>query len=294
MTGAQTGEGTRDHTIVVGVDHTESAQDAVVWAAHEAQRRRAALTLVLAFERPIFAALSDGADLVDPRVRAAGLLTESSELAQQVAPNLRIRTRLLDGWPIAVLSKESAGADMLVVGSHGAGQLSVAVLGSTARALSTTGTAPLVVIRGTVPESLPEEADTLPVFVGIDGSRQSRRAAELAAEESSVAAASLIVVHVDTGAGTDGDAMTMVKALVAAYPECDLSYRRLHRPVVDALVDCSTAAHMLVVGSRGRGGIAGLFGGSVSQALMRQVQCPLAVVPPTMSPTARRGSGDET
>jgi nucleotide-binding universal stress UspA family protein len=47
-----------------------------------------------------------------------------------------------------------------------------------------------------------------------------------------------------------------------------------------ALIDASTDADLLVVGSRGLGGFRGLLVGSVSQQCVAHAPCPVVVVPP--------------
>jgi nucleotide-binding universal stress UspA family protein len=50
-------------------------------------------------------------------------------------------------------------------------------------------------------------------------------------------------------------------------------------PAAEALITASTGADMLVVGSRGHGGFAGLLLGSVSQDCARHARCPVVIVP---------------
>ena len=278
------------HTVVVGVDESESTADAVVWAAREAARRHAELRLVLAFTPGRFPARTDDGD---GRAEAQATLDAARALALEVAPGVRLSTLLVDGLPVPVLAEQGHRSDLLVIGSHGASGLSVAVLGSTARELAAGGPGPVIVVSGPDPESLPE-AGVLPVVVGVDGSEQSRRAAHFAAEEARLTHVPLVVAHVDTDPATDKSAALVFESLLTSYPGEPLEYRRLVGSPADALVDCSSEARLLVVGSRGKGGLVGLFGGSVSQILMRRAQCPVAVVPPTMRARAwaERGGHD--
>lgn len=65
--------------------------------------------------------------------------------------------------------------------------------------------------------------------------------------------------------------------------EVDLHLTALHGNTIPTLLKVSEVAAHLVVGSRGRGGFAGLLLGSTSDQLIRHASCPVTVV--------RRGSG---
>ena len=62
------------------------------------------------------------------------------------------------------------------------------------------------------------------------------------------------------------------------HPEVHVVERVVRGHAAEALVVASAGARMLVVGSRGRGAMAGLVLGSVSQAAIYHAQCPVLVV----------------
>jgi nucleotide-binding universal stress UspA family protein len=137
------------------------------------------------------------------------------------------------------------------------------------------------------------------IVVGIDGSDESRRALHWALNEARLREAKLLVVHSWTYQFTAGPGY-----LPGADPEVRASIEREAEQVIDdalasvgtvgveierrtdegqpsaTLVEAAEGAELLVVGSRGRGGFAGLLLGSVSQQCAHHAPCPVVIVPP--------------
>ena len=146
------------------------------------------------------------------------------------------------------------------------------------------------------------------VVVGVDGSDASRRALHFAIDEARCRHARLRVVvayelpvspvfipyggpHILAERAYD-DATRMAERLVAESPGVnEVDVRIDARPGAPAtvLLQRSTDADLLVVGSRGLGGFRGLLLGSVSQQCVQHATCPVTVVPggqPERSPAA--------
>jgi nucleotide-binding universal stress UspA family protein len=62
------------------------------------------------------------------------------------------------------------------------------------------------------------------------------------------------------------------------YPEVPVQSRVVRGRAARALVEASARAQLVVVGSRGRSGLAGILLGSVSRAVLLHAHCPVAVV----------------
>jgi nucleotide-binding universal stress UspA family protein len=136
------------------------------------------------------------------------------------------------------------------------------------------------------------------IVVGIDGSEASDRALWWAAEESRLRGLPLLVVTCWTfpalvapvpfqpPINADvlmGEAQAVSKATVERVLGRDADTLDWESVVVEGppslrLVELSRTAAMVVVGSRGRGGFAGLLLGSVSQHLAEHAACPVAVL----------------
>jgi nucleotide-binding universal stress UspA family protein len=138
------------------------------------------------------------------------------------------------------------------------------------------------------------------IVVGIDGSHRSRAALEWAIDEANRCSGEIDAVLV-YGSGlawidVGGDAEAMIVARSAQRAKETLhgaleattippdGAPKINPIVVEgepahALVDIAKQADLLVVGTRGRGGFAGLLLGSVSQRCAERSPCPVVVVP---------------
>ena len=147
------------------------------------------------------------------------------------------------------------------------------------------------------------------IVVGIDGSDTAAHALDWAVAEAAVRDATLEVVHAwsmpyayaPMGVGTmpiDAAAYEREgKELLA--DEVDRALARaaerppeVHRTLVEGpaaatLLHLAAGADLLVVGTRGRGGVTEMVLGSVSRQCTHHAPCPVVVVPPAVRPNRR-------
>lgn len=155
---------------------------------------------------------------------------------------------------------------------------------------------------------MPHGLQPAPVVLGTDGSASSRGAVRFAAEEAARRGAPLRVVTAtpwpdlrerpgreaepaDRRALTDAEAILAdaVEAARAVLPADAITTATLLGWPAAALVEESKGAGILVLGSRGHGGLTGLVLGSVATEVAAEAHCPVAIVRdpgPAASPAA--------
>lgn len=290
----------RKNVVAVGVDGSDSAATAALWGAAWAHRHGASLRLVHAFLIHADNALGGvhaGAVLFDS-ARAAGekLLTELQAEIRQRFPQLAVEVSLRSAPPGQVLTDVTAEAALTVLGAGHRGRVGELLLGSVATHAAEHGHGPVVVLR----ENAAATPVGGPVVVGVDAARPSAPALDFAFETAAQQGVPVVAVSVwddarlrgflhavplvpDEHAVADQQRQDLVQALepwTTAHPDVVVRPLAVTGHPDSALVAVAEKADasMLVVGSRGLGGLSGLLLDSVSRSVLHQAERPVAVV----------------
>jgi nucleotide-binding universal stress UspA family protein len=303
--------------IVVGVDGSDHGRCALIWAAREAQRRRRPLHVVTAYSVPIFAAsgLDGGYSTIDDTVIQDGAKAVLKEALDSIEgfDDVEITSSVESGDAAGVLLQFSEAAELLVFGTRGRGGFVGRLLGSVSSALPAHAKCPTVTVPLRFAERLGEpvgdkrlqaeearearKAVENIVAVGVDGSEQARVAVLVAAEEAMLLGVPLrVICAVPQFSGSLAwvpapvdreqlfrDIRVQLKAgtawLQSHFPDLEVQTSLVDGAPVDVLVDASRAVSLLVLGTRGHGGFAGMLLGSTTDGVLHHAKGPIMVVP---------------
>ncbi len=208
--------------------------------------------------------------------------------ALEAHPGLRIAGATEVTSQSQALTDAGDTAALVVLGSRGYGRVVGALLGSVTFTVAARARCPVIVVK--------ENAVDLPVgpehrvVVGTDGSAEAAAAVGFAADRAAAASAAWksSPVPADTKVEDvdERELRATAKRIVEAaadrlretHPELTVTTRVEDCPEELTLVDASSDAGLVVVGTRGRGAFEGMLLGSVSHAVIHGAGCAVAVV----------------
>ena len=302
--------------VVVGTDGSPESWRAIHAAAWEATARRVPLVVVHGYPADPYswygwAPLYVG-PAFDPRESASAMVEETANEIRAAYPELTVMTDVRVGTGSHALISASPDAALVVVGSRGHGGFAGLSIGSVAAQTAAHAASPVLVVRpiedpasGTAEpvDAAPAATRDRPVLVGVDGSPISEAAIEFACEEARLRGVPVLAIYVwwqipthtfgpdQPGrfglqqASEEADRLLaeMMAPWMTKYPDVHVELRTVQgfNPSQE-LIEASREAGLVVVGSRGRGGFAGLLLGSVGRDLTGHAHCPVAVVHPAI------------
>jgi nucleotide-binding universal stress UspA family protein len=133
--------------IVVGVDGSEPAREALRWAVDEARRRNATVEAVYAWHQPFAAGYAEMGELdIEGFAKEAQQILDAAVDAVDATGIAPVERKLVPGNPGSALVTEAKGAALLVVGSRGRGGFTGLLLGSVSQQVAHHAPCPLVII----------------------------------------------------------------------------------------------------------------------------------------------------
>lgn len=138
--------------IVVGVDGSEHAKEALRWALREAALRKSGVLALYGWTMPAPPGRIGyyAAPLQDPQPYQEGAETMLDSIVDEVAGDagdVVIERSAVQGSPAEELVRASEGAELLVVGSRGLGGFSSLLLGSVSQQCAHHAHCPVVIVR---------------------------------------------------------------------------------------------------------------------------------------------------
>ena len=284
--------------ILVATDGSEHAQQAVRLVAGMEWPADTTFRVVTAVSDEVIGFGVAPGDLTENEMQGALAGPVARALEVLGAQTVLVEGAALRGPSAAAILADAASwaADLIVVGHRGQGPLRALLLGSVAAAIVEHSTVPVLVARG---EALG------PIVLGDDGSAAARSARRVIALWPAlrklpvrVVSTTQVVAHLGSGV-----ALTMRHAAAVAYADEVSHALAAHEAIAEeaayelralglaASASASTGdpatsivaaaegtrAGLIVVGSRGRGGVAALLG-SVARAVVLRATCSVLVV----------------
>lgn len=285
--------------IVVGIDGSTYADAAVNVAADEAALRGCPLHIyyALAPRYMRYDIAGTGAGVAETiKNESKRILEAEKERVLERHPRLEIETFFVEEHPVDVLVEASEEAQLLVVGVRGLGAIRRFFVGSVSRAVSQESLCPVMLVRpGT-------ENKNGPVIAGLGPDDGAADILEYAFKLAELRKAKLVAIHGRQHAGAnfydielsayrelvtkrmsavDAKLKKLYNEAAAKHPDVDATFRSSPAHAIDALLNASEEASILVVGRCSSSKRNKNILGSVAEGVLSEAKRAV-VVPPAM------------
>ncbi|TXN28967.1 universal stress protein [Lacisediminihabitans profunda] len=278
-----------ERTILAGIDGSSPSRSALTWTMRRAAATGAGVLLVHVVddEWGMIGTLA----LEEIHRSARELVEAESEFARSLEPTVPVTSEVLRGDPMVELASASARSELVVVGTHKTGFLHGRAFGSRSLQLAASAQAPVAII----PES--SVRNRRGIVAGVDDSTAGWAAVRFAAAEAERTGQDLTLVRSWRlpQLRLDPDDRTlqheklvhaaveqmMADAVSLAKEHCvtvSVKSRTMRRTPAEALIEASTSARLLVIGSSRRHGLAQRALGPVSHDVLLNLAGPTLVV----------------
>ncbi|MFI8388542.1 universal stress protein [Streptomyces sp. NPDC085540] len=288
-------EGTKSHSelgaVIVGVDGSDPARQAALWAAAEAARRGRPLHIVHGSDTD-GRVLYVSAESIE-HVRRAGreLLDATAAAVTERFPGLQVNPEFSRSAPVRSLHQAAGPDGTIVVGSRGLGGFGSLMLGSVGLKVAAGAKTPVIIVRGT------ESGETGAVLAAVRD-EHDLDCARYAAREAQIREGSLQLLHVWNILQSVGEVVTLLDdveeianeevhhlnavadGIREEFPDLTVQVDAdKSTSVASVLVEASRQADLLVMGGRRSPSYLGPTLGRVTHSLVHHAHCPVQLIP---------------
>ncbi|MGP3683973.1 universal stress protein [Streptomyces sp. IBSNAI002] len=285
-------------SVTVGVDGSESARFAALWAAKEAVRRDRPLHIVYGADTDGRALYLSAETIERVRVNGRALLDDTAKAVSAEYPGLTVTTEFSRAGAVDTLHRAGGLHGTVVVGNRGLGGFNSLMLGSVGLGTAAIAMTPVIVVRGI------DGADETGTVLAAIRDEHDLLIARYAAKEAELHKASLRLLHVwnvlqsvgevvsmldgvDEIAGGHAETLRAVADVVRGeFPDLEVQAdAEKSISVAGVLVEASRHADLLVMGGRRVPGSLGLAPNlsKATHSLLHHAHCPVLLIPRTGS-----------
>jgi len=233
-------------SVVVGIDGSQAAIRAALWAVDEVAGTDTPLRLLYIRRLSPDAGRTEARSAMEVAEEA---VNDAYDAINALGKPVKVEMEIVEGSPVPTLIETSRSTLLLCVGDIGSGQSSPAGFGSTATALVHAAHCSVAVVRGDHDTELTERRS---IVAHVDGSADDQLVLEFAFEEANRRNAPLMVMTARQS-GFDDHMRAMLNRYVVLwkqhYPEVDVRCTATHGPLVGYLAEQAKSIQLVAVGA---------------------------------------------